>query len=252
MKRLHVTGCHRSGTTLIFEMLTACFKHDAHCEHEKTIFNPPEEREIDLYISKKPSDVTHIQRVFLADPELYLIYMLRDPRSVITSIHPSKPDLYFCSFERWQRYEQAAHQLKSHARFLQIRYEDLVQESDRTQQLINERFGFLQQQYLFSEFEQHSTASEPAVISLTGLRPVSDQQIKSWHSHLPRLKFQLDKYPELADRLVEYGYEKEHSWIHLLDGIQPLAQEYGEVTPPFWQVMETNLRYRLKSYKYLR
>lgn len=252
MKRLHVVGCHRSGTTLMFEMLTACFKHDAHCVHEKTIFNPPEEVGIDLYFSKKPSDITHIHRIFLADPALYLIYMLRDPRSVITSIHPSKPDLYFSSFERWQRYENAASSLKSHPRFLQIRYEELVEDANRIQQQITDRFNFLQSQHKFSEFENYNSASEPAVISLAGLRSVSDRQLNSWQSHLSRLTFQLGKYPELADRLVEYGYETDHAWRHLLDGVKPLAQIYGEVAPPFWQVIETNFRYRIKSYQYLR
>jgi hypothetical protein len=252
MKRLHVVGCHRSGTTLIFEMLTACFRHDAHCTHEESIFNPSERSGTGLYFSKKPSDITHIQRIFFADPELYLIYMLRDPRSVITSIHPSRPDLYFSSFERWQRYQAAAGSLQRHPRFLQIRYEDLVVNPDRTQQVISDRFTFLQSQHEFSEFEKYSTASEPAVVSLSGLRPVSDRQINSWHRHLPRIRFQLDKSPHMADRLVECGYEKNHDWLNLLDGVEPAAQDYGEVTRPFWKVMETALRYRLKSNRYLR
>ena len=252
MKRLHVVGCHRSGTTLVFEMLTACFMHDAHCAHEESIFNPSEVSGIDLYFSKKPSDITHIKRIFFADPDLYLIFMLRDPRSVITSIHPSKPDLYFSSFERWQRYQTAADSLQLHPRFLQIRYEDLVVNPDCTQQVISDRFTFLRSQHEFSEFEKYSTASEAAVISLTGLRPVSDRHIRSWHGHLPRIKSQLEQYPHMADRLIECGYEKNRDWISMLEGVQSASQDYGEVTRPFWKVMETALRYRLKSNRYLR
>ena len=132
MKRLHIVGCHRSGTTLMFELLTTCIKHQARCSHEQTIFNPIKPVQ-GLYVGKKPSDITHIEKIFLADPDLYIVYMLRDPRAVITSIHPSKSERYFTSFERWQRYEVAANRLKQHPRFIQISYEELVTAADESQ-----------------------------------------------------------------------------------------------------------------------
>ncbi|MBD3646464.1 MAG: sulfotransferase [Pseudomonadales bacterium] len=152
MKRLHVVGCHRSGTTLLFELLTTCFDHDGRCEHEQSIFNPLELPVADdgLYLSKKPSDTTHIHRIFHADPDLHLIYMLRDPRAVITSIHPSRGDVYFSSFERWQRYERAAAPLKDHPRFMEVRFEDLVSQPDTVQSRIEARFPFLQRRHGFS------------------------------------------------------------------------------------------------------
>ncbi len=249
--RLHVTGCHRSGTTLMTEMLAACFDYSNRCEHEQSIFEPIE-HSTGLYLSKKPSDITHIQRVLVNDPNLYVIYMLRDPRAVITSIHPSKSDIYFASFERWQRYETAASLLKDHPRFLQVRYESLINDPDGEQSRIANAFGFLSQKHLFSDYDQHARASKKAEISLKGLRPISNENLSSWKDHLPRIAFQLAKYPRLTQVIREYGYEENDDWLQALEGIKPRSQAYGESRPPIWQRLETDLRYYLKSKRYLR
>jgi len=249
--RLHVTGCLRSGTTLMMEMLAACFDYTQRCEHEQSIFQPIEQP-TGLYLSKKPSDITHMQRIFMSDPNLYVIYMLRDPRSVITSIHPSKSDVYFASFERWQRYESAARPLQNHPRFLQVRYESLIRDPDEEQKRIVNAFDFLTQRHLFSNFDKHANASKKAEISLKGLRPISNQNVASWREHLPRLAFQLANYPQLKRIVRDYGYEEDDDWLKALEGVTPRTQSYGESRPPVWQRMETKLRYRLKSRRYLK
>ncbi len=53
---LHVVGCPRSGTTLMAEMLVACYPHEGHSEHEETIFKV-QPQESGLRLSKKPSPV---------------------------------------------------------------------------------------------------------------------------------------------------------------------------------------------------
>ncbi|MCB1645483.1 MAG: sulfotransferase [Pseudomonadales bacterium] len=251
MKRLHVVGCHRSGTTLIFELLTTCYEHTDHCEHEKTIFNPIT-CDHGLYIGKKPSDITHIRKIFEADPDLYLIYMRRDPRAVVTSIHPSQGDIYFTSFERWMRYESAAKPLKSHPRFLEVCYEDLVTDPDQVQLQIEETFPFLQRSHKFSEFHQYARTSKPAEISLKGVRPVAADQLRNWEKHLPRIAYQLQRYPRMADIIVNYGYETNWEWLTMLAEVRPLPQGFGEKRPGWWKRVETDLRYYLKSLAYLR
>jgi len=232
-------------------MIAACFEINARCEHEQSIFEPVGHHS-GLYLSKKPSDITHIRRILIEDPNLYVIYMLRDPRSVITSIHPSKSDIYFASFERWQRYELAARALRSHPRFIQIRYESLVENPDKEQLRVAESFKFLTQTHHFSEYEQHANASKKAEISLKGLRPISNQNLSSWQNHLPRIAFQLARYPELKDVVIEYGYEEDDNWLNALAKIKPRPQSYGESRPPIWQRLETDFRYYLKSRKYLK
>lgn len=251
MQRLHVTGCRRSGTTLLFEMLVACYTHAGHSEHEESVFANPVPVSDGLYISKKPSDITHIRHILERDPALHVIYMLRDPRAVVTSIHPSRGTTYFASFERWQRYERAARPLKSHPRFVEVRYERLVAQPDTIQAELEARLPFLERQHSFSAFHRHAHTSKRAEISLRGLRPVSINNIATWHDHLPRVKFQLEKYPQMRRALVEQGYEVDDAWEQKLDGIQSQPQDYGEDLAPPWQRLETTLRYYLKSRHYL-
>lgn len=249
--RLHVTGCRRSGTTLMFEMLVACFEHAGHAEHEESVFAHPVPIPGGLYLSKKPSDIAHLRRILESDSDLYVVYMLRDPRAVVTSIHPSRGDTYFASFERWLRYEHAAAPLKAHPRFVEVRYETLVSGPDDVQQMLMQRLPFVRQRHAFSDFHQYAQASKRAEISLRGLRPISADSIDAWRAHLPRLRFQLDRYPELARAVIAYGYETDDAWLGQLDGVEPLPQRYGERTPPPWQRWETALRYYLKSRRYL-
>lgn len=251
MKRLHVTGCRRSGTTLLFEMLATCFKHDDHCEHEQSIFVPVDEKPGQLYLSKKPSDITHIHQVHEADSNLFLIYVRRDPRAVITSIHPSKSDVYYASFERWLRYEKAAEPLLEHPRFLLVSYEQLVREPDFVQNQISEQFGFLTQKHLFSEFHEHADTSAKAQISLKGLRPISQTSLDAWQEHLSRVKFQMDRYPTLPEIIKRYGYESDNQWLDMLEGVTAKPQSYGEKLPSWFKRQETKLRYQMKSLAYL-
>ena len=251
MKRLHITGCRRSGTTLLFEMMATCFEHDDHCEHEQSIFVPINEEQGQLYFSKKPSDITYIHKIFAADPELYLIYVRRDPRAVITSIHPSKADVYYSSFERWERYEEAAAPLLSHPRCLLVKYEDLVRTPNEVQSAIEEAFPFLNKRHKFSEFHEHAQSSAKAQISLKGLRPISAESLDSWQAHLPRIKFQVDKYAAFKDAIVHYGYEPNDDWLGKLEGVTTRSQSYGEQRPNWFKRQETNLRYAIKSRAYL-
>src|SRR5262245_13347049 len=92
VKRLHLVGCPRSGTTLMMELMKTCFKHDACCEHEESLFHEPSGNP-GLYFSKQPTDIRYLHRVFLRDPNLFVVNLLRDPRDVISSRHQSKPGL---------------------------------------------------------------------------------------------------------------------------------------------------------------
>lgn len=248
--RIHIVGCHRSGTTLMFEMMVACFEHAGRCQHEKTIFNPIEPV-AGLYIGKKPSDITHMKHLFECDERLAVIYMRRDPRSVVTSVHASKADVYFSSFERWSRYEAAAQALINHPRFLVIRYEDLVANPDAVQTSIQTRLPFLTRRHPFSTYEHVAQTSTVAEVSLGGVRPVDVDRIHAWKEHLPRIAFQMQKYPQMASRLISAGYEADNRWQSCLDGIEPLVQQYGEVPAPLWKRYETNLRYYFKTRTYL-
>jgi Sulfotransferase domain len=219
--RIHVVGSSpRSGTTLMFELLTACFRIDKFGEHEVSLFSYPDHPE-GPYASKKPTDFLHVCRLMRWDPQLHVIYMQRDPRDVITSRHNKHPGRYWCDFDVWQRNQSLLPRLAGHPRFFECRYEDLAADPDRVQADLAERFGFLQQRHPFSEFDKVVQSSEAAQLALNGVRKVSAASVGKWRSNLPRLAAQLHRFPEMAEAVVAAGYERDPAWISVVSGVEP-------------------------------
>ena len=250
-RRVHIIGCYRSGTTLLMELMWASFGFSGRAEHEASLLDPPPAGET-LYLSKKPPDTTRIERAFLADDESFLIGMLRDPRAVVTSRHESRPGRYFRGFRHWRDCARAIRGLEGHGRCLVVRFEDLVTEPDAVQEGIEQRFGFLERRARFSDYPSGVEAGEGAVQSLGGVRRLDASRIAAWKDHLPRVKAQLDAYPDMASSLVEFGYEPDAAWTALLEGVCPHEQSYKERTPHLFKRWETALRYRLRTRAYLR
>jgi len=257
LNKLHIVGCPRSGTTLLMELMSTCFHSDEHCEHEVSIFDPPP---IDqgIYFSKKPSDIKNLHHIYPHDPTLYLIYVVRDPRAVISSLHHSNREQYFCNYRAWQACDDAAQQylpggrFSNQRRFLQIRYEDLVADPDQVQKDIAAQFPFLQMLHTFSTFSNHAKPSASARSAMNGLRPISQDSVSGWQRHLPRIKEQLQRRPAMAEALLRLAYEADHSWQKLLQDVE--AQEfpcrYSEGRE-FFKESEKSLRMLLRSRRYL-
>jgi hypothetical protein len=252
MKRLHIVGCPRSGTTLIKELLCACFEHDASCDHEMSIFEPVE-LEGELYFSKQPNDIKQLAHIFTRDEELFVIYMCRDPRAVITSRHRGQPSQFFCNYRVWLECDAAAQHYLGHERFLALRYEDLVSDPDTVQQSIQAHFPFLQQRHLFSQYQCHARPSAEARLAMHELRPISGESVDKWRQHLPRIAEQFQRHPRMSDDLIRLHYEADESWLQQLQGVESQAYScrYPEKRPRLKE-WEKALRVYLKSRKYLR
>lgn len=250
VRRLHVVGCHRSGTTLMAELLGSCFDIPGRVDHEQGLWVPVE-AESGVFLTKKPPDTIRIRTAFLMDPRLYVIAMIRDPRGVITSRHKTKPDVYFSSFWRWQQYLQAIMALEGHPRFLVVRYEDLVADPDAVQDRIAERFEFLQPISRFSRFPEGARIHERARISLNGVRAVDSASLSRWREALPRVKGELIRHPEMIDWLIRLGYEPDDAWTAALDGVEPFFGDYKNERPHVWRRTEASLRFALRTVRYL-
>lgn len=149
MKRLHIVGCARSGTTLMLKLISACFKNDSYCPKEMRIFEEPTTGGR-LFFSKMPGDIVRIKPILEAHPNLCVIYMVRDPRDVISSHHGFiRTDEYFCDFQKWWKADDCAKALAGHERFVPVRYEDLVLEPDSVQAQLMQAFPFLEKVYDF-------------------------------------------------------------------------------------------------------
>jgi hypothetical protein len=216
-----------------------------------SIFDEPELK-AELFFSKQPTDVKYIEKVFISDPNLFVVYILRDPRSVITSIHLSKPHEYFCNCRIWKECNDAAQRILDYPRFLRIRYEDIVRNPNEVQRHIMEKFSFLKKKCDFSEFEKFSNPSRKSINALSGLRPISADRVNVWQKHLPRIKSELNKHPEMLKDLIENGYETDNSWTNILEGIDSI--DYNCRYPdskPIFKTIEVRFRKWLKSRQYI-
>jgi len=249
---LHVVGCPRSGTTLMAEMLVACYPHQGHSDHEETIFKvAPHEQGVRL--SKKPNDVLWMAPLLERDPALHVIAMLRDPRSVICSMHKAWPGMYFCNYPVWKRAEKGAAAIAEHPRVLLLRYEDLVRDPMKVQAQIEARFPFLSRAHDFNRFHEVARAGEDAQNALGGVREVDQSRIAGWKEHLPRLKQQVERYPQLLADLVEHGYEDDNQWKECLEGIEAndFPCRYSD-SSEFWKHLEQKLRFVGKRRRYFK
>ena len=221
MKRIHIVGSGpRTGTTLITEMMISCFNIDLHTKHEDSIYVIPQ-RDADICLTKNPRDILVIEPVLRILPDLYVIYMLRDPRDTIVSRHGKDPDKYWAGLSFWKTYSPFGQRLESHPRFISIKYEDLVTRPDAIQDYLISRMPFLSKHADFSSYDQHSSPSKDSLDALGGLRPVSSSSIGNWRQHLPRVAGQLQLHGSITDDLIRYGYEQDGAWEKVLIGIQP-------------------------------
>jgi hypothetical protein len=252
VKRLHIVGCPRSGTTLLSELVSTCFASSGRCEHEMSIFEPVSAAG-DLFITKRPNDIKQLQHIFDRDRRLYVIYMGRDPRAVIASKHRANPEQYFCNYRVWQECDSAARRYVGHPRFLPLRYEDLVMQPDVVQASISAHFPFLQQRHLFSEYHQFARPSPASQQAMNGLREVNRESLAKWQRHLPRIAEQYRRHPALADDLVRLGYEPDRRWLACLEGIASTVYpcRYPERREHLKE-WEKALRSYLKSRRYLK
>ena len=249
--RVHVVGCYRSGTTLMMELLWYAYPFTGRSDHEESLFRPPPPGER-LYLSKKPPDTIRMEKAFLADEKLHVVAMVRDPRSVATSRHDSFPDVYFSSFRRWVEYQAVIERLSSHPRWLSVRYEDLLDEPEEVQARIEEAYPFLHRQRNFAAFPEGAEVTGKAGISLGGARGLDPSRKDAWREHLPRIRAQLDDYPEVADKLIALGYEKDQDWRACLEGVAPYRQRHKDHAPHALKALEARFRYWLKTRRYLR
>ena len=84
-KHIHIVGClPRSGTTLMTELMINCFEIDGYTDHEHSIFKEYL-KSYQVLCTKKPNDIKRVDYPLDVNKNLYVIYVLRDPRDTISS-----------------------------------------------------------------------------------------------------------------------------------------------------------------------
>ena len=228
MRRIHVAGVSpRTGTTLLAEALVACFDIDLFAAHEARIFTPPPGPGR-VFLTKAPRDILLAEAALRDDPSLHVICLLRDPRNVIVSRHRRAPNVYWAGLKFWKTYAPVALRLRDHPRFTTIRYEDLIENPDRTQADLKRRLPFLRETAPFSRFHEIATPSDAALMALGGVRPISAPVSDPWRQHLPRVAGQIALHGSIAQDLIAFGYETDDRWLQDLAGVTP------DTRPGFW------------------
>jgi hypothetical protein len=232
------------------ELIGNCFAIDGRADHEQGLWEAIPDA-YPIYLTKKPPDTIRIRRVFLLDPDLYVVAMIRDPLGVVTSRHKTKPGVYFSSFWRWQQYMREIAALQDHPRYLVVRYEDLVADPDAVQARLAEAFRFLTTTCAFSRFPEGAAVHERARVSLNGVRAVDAASLQRWRDELPRVKGELARHPEMLDWLIRLGYEADAGWTRCLEGVDPYFGDYKNERPHRLRRMETSLRFAIRTLRYL-
>lgn len=254
-KHLHIVACSpRSGTTLLHEVMVTCFKVDKHYDHEMR-FNLVSAGDGQILLTKRPKDTMYMPRILDDDPELYVIYLLRDPRDVIVSRHLKNKNMYYSNIRLWRELHDAARQMYGHPRFLEVKYEDFVRNPNEVQDKIAAKFPWLQKRHDFSEYHEHAEVSSKSQKAMHGVRPIAPTSIGSWKQHVGRVKAQQMIHGSLSPILIEYGYEDSADWERSLDSADAdfSSGRYPEKVY-FWSRISQNINAlrKIAAYRRLR
>lgn len=207
--RLYILGCGRSGTWLLLGMMSTY----------RGVLIAPEERHFGHFaaIADAPEPVHIVKRSFYGHSlmarlprEIGLLYILRDPRDVLTSTHYERE--FYITLERWTEEMRSLKALLDTGRehFLVTRFEDLVLNPAGEQARIAEAFG-LEVEWPAARFDERFEIRETISDSMHGLRPPDPSVIGRWRDDPVKRAYLAERrgailaeFQPLADR---FGYD---------------------------------------------
>ncbi len=231
-----IGGCGRSGTTLLLSILGA-HPHIFALEKEATTFAnwkevntgaepleyQPERLDrfyrqllfsrindsVTRWCEKTPRNVLYFDKIldYFAG-QVKLIHIIRDGRDVMLSQHPTEPDKYWVSPERWVRDVKTGFEFREHPQVLTVKYEDLVL---AYQQTVTEMCEFIGEEYTveLQEWSQNTNVQDSKAWS-AGVKRLHTQSVGKWKraENEARVK-EVMEHPEVVDLLAELDYLEE-------------------------------------------
>lgn len=223
-----ICGCARSGTTLLLSIL------DAHpniqtIDFETAVFARRRKHQPGLNYLVNISSISHILKKqtmkttanrwcektpanirYIPDilrefkNEVRIIHLVRDGRDVITSYHPSSPDSYWVSPERWVEEVSFGLRFQHLAQVHTVKYEELVSNFEKT---ITKILNFLELEFDHRLLEFYKNTGIKESHAWNGvIKPVHSQSIQRWKS------------PQFRDRISQlYKLEKPYHLFEKLD-----------------------------------
>lgn len=243
-KQLVICGYPRSGTSLLYNMLSATLDGFRFPSFETPALDSLWRH--DDVVSKMPLDVLAAPQLPAANihgKQVSLLIVVRDLRDVLTSVHPRIPDRYFIGYQsQWRKGRGIdaevdvypvgirhihdaivrAERLPEIGRIV-VHYERLVAAPDRVQRDLADQLG-LRFARPFSEFhrfgQRHAYRYEGDLgTGQTGPHrensAVDTSRVGKWRDskHARRIVEQFTSHPELFALLRHYGYERDDRWF---------------------------------------
>jgi len=137
------------------------------------------------------------------------------------SKHKIAGDSYYSNLRLWREQHDYADSMKTHPRFIQVKYEDLVSDPDRVEASLVADIPWLECAHLSSEYHLHATLSKQSERAMHGLRSINTDSIGRWRSNLPRVAAQIEQHGDISQTLIDCGYETDCSWTQELEGVVP-------------------------------
>lgn len=147
------------------------------------------------WVEKTPANLLHIERIFAFWPKGYFIHVVRDPRDVFSSVRRSgkwtEPEVFSRLWIKFfSAYQKAKGTIPSGS-IMEVRYEDLVCEPERTTRnilsFIDEPWeeGVANFQGESSDFEKVKTITGKSSATLAQLsKPLVKNRIGAWKNEL--------------------------------------------------------------------
>jgi hypothetical protein len=218
--RTHVVMCGfpRSGTTLLQLMVETAYPSARTFHRERAalaaVQNTWPGRHA-LMITKRPDDIFWLDEIRARyrgrRPKPAFVISVRDPRAVLTSRHVKKPG-YCVPAAKWRATYQHIQYNLQFDDVTVVEYRDLV---ERPQEVQQQLASFIESEPE-APFDQYlaSVPTDFDTTALNGVRPLDRTRLDRWRDpkHRGRIQELLRELPELPDRLIEMGYERDTSW----------------------------------------
>lgn len=193
-----IGGCGRSGTTLLLSILSAHprihalpIETDAFTSWTKD--GKPKRRDrfyrrllLDRikpsavrWCEKRPYNVRYIREILnFFNSKAKFIHIVRDPRAVCTSFHPTKMEEYWIPIERYVYDVEKGLEFINDPRVLTLRYEDLIEQNEVEIQRV---LDFLDEAYCeeMKHWLEHATVRTNVAWS-EGLKPLNKESLNKW------------------------------------------------------------------------
>jgi hypothetical protein len=218
---IYIQGCARSGNTLIRELCGTAFrdvelvkltKDTAECSlaHLVGLLQPPAKGATVRVASRNYENSLAMDRDLLrANPEVKVLWMLRDPRDILTSIHANQPDKYYVTPDRLLKSLQLYGQFKDEPQVLTVRYEELVGNPDAMQAKISQACSLVESRKFVEAYKFFPRFHEN-VRAMHSIRPIDTNSVQKWRSnpaHQKHLQETLAAHPDIVTQARACGYE---------------------------------------------